>query len=97
MASATIRVGDVIGTQRRQGPFARTNPGVIDDEQRTGKAHFERHGHEEWKRGIEGAWQGHLETLQQCVCELLHKNQKLRMALAAAGEREKFHGDAGNF
>lgn len=96
MTSETIRVGDVIGAQRRQEHFARTNPGVIEHEQRTGRALFERHAHEEWKRGIEGAWQGHLEILQQYVRELLHKNQQLRMALMAADERRRFHGDARN-
>ena len=94
MATATIRVGHKIGTERRQEHFARTNSGSTEHGQRTGKAVFESHGHEEWQRGIEGAWQGHLETLQQCVCELLQKNQQLRMALMVANERGRLHGDA---
>jgi hypothetical protein len=32
-------------------------------------------------QSIDETWQGHLETLQQYVCELLAKNQQLRMAL----------------
>jgi len=96
MATATIRVGNAVVTERRQERFARTNPGVIEHEQRKGKAVFERHGHEEWKRGIEGAWHGHLETLQQYMCELLHKNQQLRTALMAANERGQVNGNARN-
>jgi hypothetical protein len=52
---------------------------------------IERRGHEEWKRGLEEDWQSHLETLQKCVCELLLKNQQLRMALTA-NEPERGHG-----
>ena len=37
---------------------------------------------------IEEAWQGHLETLQQYMCELLLANQQLRMALKAVNEPE---------
>jgi hypothetical protein len=47
-------------------------------------------------RRIEEAWQGHLATLQQCVCELLLKNQQLRMALIAANEPEQGYENAGN-
>ena len=96
MAGVTIRVADVNGTQRRQEQFARTNSGVIQHEQRTRKTALERHGHEEWKQLIEEIWLGQLESLQQYVCELLQKNEQLRMALVAANERGRVHGDAGN-
>jgi hypothetical protein len=52
---------------------------------------IEGRGHEEWTRGLEEDWQSHLETLQKCVCELLLKNQQLRMALTA-NEPERGHG-----
>lgn len=54
----------------------------------------EMHGHEVWKQRLEEDWQDHLETLQRYVCELLIKNQKLRMALMVAGEPERGYGNA---
>ncbi len=92
MTTVTIRIGDVMAIQRRQEHFAQMNSGVIAPE----RALIERHGHEEWTQRIEAAWQGHLETLQQYVCELLLKNQQLRMALMEANEPEPGRGDAGN-
>jgi hypothetical protein len=44
---------------------------------------------EEPERGQE-EWQDHLRNLQEWVCELLVKNQELRMAL----EKEKHHGES---
>ncbi len=96
MASVTIRVAEVNGTQRRQEDFARTNSGVIQHEQGTRKTTLERHGHEGWKQLIEETWLGQLESLQQYVCELLQKNEQLRMALMAANERGRLHRDARN-
>jgi hypothetical protein len=79
-----------MATQKREQHFARMTPRVISFEQRMKMALIERRGHEEWKRGLEEDWQSHLETLQKCVCELLLKNQQLRMALTA-NEPEREH------
>jgi hypothetical protein len=95
MTTATIRIGDVVAPQGRQEHFARTNSGIIAQEHSTERTLAERHGHEKWTHGIEEAWQGHLETLQQCVCELLRKNHQLRMALTMGNGPERKHGDAG--
>jgi len=38
-------------------------------------------------------WQDHLRSLQQWVCELLIKNQELRMALESATAQEKVEQD----
>jgi hypothetical protein len=80
-----------MATQKREQHFARTTSRVISFEQRMKTALIESRGHEEWKRRLEEDWQSHLETLQKCVCELLLKNQKLRMALTA-NEPERGHG-----
>ena len=69
MTTATIRRGDVMATQKRQGLFAQTNSGAIPPERRTNRPLTERHGHEEWRQRIEEDWQNHLETLQQYLCE----------------------------
>ncbi|MGA3032456.1 MAG: hypothetical protein ABSD70_04200 [Terracidiphilus sp.] len=97
MTNATIRTGDVTASQKRQEHFAHANSGATVAERSTQRAHIEINGRDEWSQGIEEAWQHHLETLQQCVRELLHKNQQLRMALMAANEPERKYGDAGNF
>ncbi len=96
MTTATFRRGDVMATQNRQELFAQTNSGAISPEQWTKRSLTERHGHEEWKQRIEEDWQNNLETLQQYVCELLRKNQQLRMALRAADEPERGCGDVIN-
>ena len=94
MTTVTIHLGDVIATQRRQEHFAQTSSGTIAYEQRTERALVERHGHEEWMQSIDETWQGHLETLQQYVCELLAKNQQLRMALMSANDPGQGYKDA---
>ncbi len=94
MTTVTIRLGDVMAPQRRQEHFAQTSSGTIAYELRTERALIERHGHEEWKQRIDEAWQGHLEALQQYVCELLAKNQQLRMALMSANEPRQGHTNA---
>ena len=79
MTTATIRVGNVMATQRRQAHFVQTKSGVAAPQRGTERAIIESRGHEEWTQRIDEAWQGHLETLQQCVCELLLKNRQPRM------------------
>jgi hypothetical protein len=83
-----------MATQLRQEQFAQTNAEVTRPEQTAKGGFFETRGHEEWKQRLEEDWQDHLETLQKYVCELLIKNQKLRMALSVAGELERRYGDA---
>jgi len=97
MSTATIRIGNVIAGQMRQEHFAQSNSGAIALKQATERALPGRHAHEEWMRSIEENWQGHLEMLQQYVCELLLKNQQLRMAQIARNEPDQGHENAGNF
>jgi len=96
MTTATFRTRDVMATQKRQELLPQTNSGAISPEQRTTRPLTEIHGHEEWKQRIEDDWQNHLESLQQSICELLRKNQQLRMALLTANEPERGYGDAIN-
>ena len=83
-----------MATQLRREQFAQTHAGVTSARQTKEGALIEIRVHEEWKQRLEEDWQDHLETLQKYVCELLIKNQKLRMALSVAGERERGYGDA---
>jgi hypothetical protein len=96
MKTVTIRNGDVLAAPKRQEHFAQTNSGGTSPVQKTKSELIEKRGHEEWKQRIEEDWQSRLETLQQCVCQLLLKNQQLRMALMAANEPEQGYRDAIN-
>jgi hypothetical protein len=83
-----------MATQKRQEQSAQALAGVTSVEQTTKGGLIETRGHEEWKQRLEEDWQDHLETLQKYVCELLIKNQKLRMALMVADRPERGFGDA---
>jgi len=85
-----------MATQNHHENLAQTSGGVIYPEQKTKRALVERRGHEEWKQRIEEDWQGHVETLQQCVCELLIKNQQLRLALMATNAPQQGYRGAIN-
>jgi hypothetical protein len=41
----------------------------------------------QWERRIEADWQGHLDTLRECISELLIHDQQPRMAMSEAGKR----------
>lgn len=42
---------------------------------------------QKWRQEQEKEWDSHLRSLQQCICELLIKNQKLRDSLTSAKSR----------
>ena len=44
---------------------------------------------EQWERRIEKNWQGNLETLRECISELLIGNQYPRMELMKADKRSQ--------
>jgi len=71
-----------MATHQHQEPAAQALVEVIAPSTRRSKrASTGRVRDEQWERRIEKDWQGHLETLQQCVRELLIKNQHIRMEL----------------
>lgn len=96
MSTATIRIESGVARPMRQEHFAQSNSETIALNQNAERALSGSHAHEEWMRSIEEAWQGHLETLQQQVCELLLKNQQLRMALITANAPERERRNARN-
>jgi len=99
MKTAIVRIGGVVDAQKHRERFrqlTQANLGAISPEQGTKRAFGERRRHEEWEQRIEEGWQSQFERLQQYVCELLLKNQQLRMALMAADERDRIYRDAVN-
>lgn len=79
-----------MATRQRQEPVSQTPAdGSVLFEQSSQKASNEKGRHEQWERSIEEDWQRHLETLQQYICELLIKNQCLRMGLIAGDQPQR--------
>jgi hypothetical protein len=93
MTAAATRTGDVMATQKRQKRSNQVLAETTFAGQSSKAEAIEMHGQEVWKQRLEEDWQDHLETLQRYVCELLIKNQKLRMALMVAGEPERGYGN----
>jgi hypothetical protein len=93
MTMMAICMGDVMNTEQREKPFGNTAEESTMPLQRMTSQVIAGPQYEEPARGPE-EWQDHLRSLQQWVCELLIKNQKLRMALesAMAQEKEKQNG-----
>jgi hypothetical protein len=69
-----------MATDQYQAPAVQTLAEVIgSSKERSKRALTKRVRNEEWERRIEKDWQGHLETLRQCISELLIGNQRPRM------------------
>jgi len=97
MSTANIRIGSVVARQVRQEHLAQLNSGTIALKQTTERELPGRHANEEWMRSMEKDWQGHLEMLQEQMCELLLRNQPLRMALNAANKAKEEYKNARSF
>jgi hypothetical protein len=68
--------------QLRQEPLTQSSPANVDPAQGlTGAAGWRQ---QMWHKKQEKEWEGNLRSLQQCICELLIKNQQLRESLASA-------------
>lgn len=91
MTTVFIRIGDVMTSHQCQEPFAQLPAGTVAREQRSKSASTERQWSEQWRLRIEEDSQHRLEALQQCVCELLIRNQQLRMALSATIEPKRYY------
>ncbi len=96
MTAMTIRIAGAMATQQRQEPFtacsART--GSLEHGSTGSSAEMQRHEH--WETRSDEERQGHIESLQQYVCELLIKNQQLRMALMTTIDPERRKHDVSN-
>ena len=69
-----------MATHQRQAPARQTPAKVIGSSTKRSKsASSKRLRNKQWERRIEEDWQGHLEILRQCICELLIGHEHLRM------------------
>ena len=88
----SICIGDVRNTEQRQMPVGKVGACPIAPLRSLASRVIEGPRHEEPAEGS-GELQDLLRSLQQWVCELLIKNQELRMALeSAAAQGEKRDG-----
>lgn len=71
-------------TQQRPEPFVQASPDAIASLQRLMSAPVSSLRHEQSDPRLEEQRQDRLRILQQWICELLFKNQQLRMSLEAA-------------
>lgn len=79
-----------MSTEQRHKPFGDATAGSIAPPQHPASRVIAGPHYEEPAREP-AEWQDHLRSLQQWVCELLIKNQKLRLALESAmGRRRRF-------
>jgi hypothetical protein len=77
-----------MATQQHQELFVQTHADTIEPVQRLRSASAAGMRHEEPDRGLEEEWPECLRSLQRCICELLIKNQQLRMALESTTNRQ---------
>lgn len=87
MTMMAICTGDVLDAEQRRKPIRYSTAGFITPLQRPA-SRLIAGPEEELTRGPE-EWQDQMKRLQQWVCELLIKNQELRLALASAMAQEK--------
>jgi hypothetical protein len=73
-----------MGAQQRQYPLTQSPPGDIEPAQSLACVSAAGWQQQRWRQEQEKEWEGHLRNLQQCICELLIKNQQLRVSLMSA-------------
>jgi hypothetical protein len=84
-----------MNTEQSQTPFGNAGEWSITPMQHRASRVTEGPQYEEPTRESE-EWRNLLNSLQQWLCELLIKNQELRMALeSAAGQEKERHGYSG--
>jgi hypothetical protein len=73
-----------MAAQQRQGQITRSPHGGVESVQSTTSVSAAGWQQQRWPQEQERAWEARLRDLQQCICELLIKNQKLRDSLMSA-------------
>lgn len=96
MTAITIRIAGAVVTEQRQEPFTACTARIGSLEHGSSGSSAEVQRREHWEARSDEERQGRIESLQQYVCELLIKNQQLRMALMATIDPERRMHDAGN-
>jgi hypothetical protein len=93
VAMMAICFGDVIDSEQPQEPFGKVTAPPNEPLQHLASQVIAGPQNGEPERGAE-EWQDRLRSLEQWVCELLIKNQRIRMALELARAQEEERPDA---
>lgn len=67
--------------QLRQDALSESPRGGLEAAHRSMSASAAGWRQHKWHQDLEEEWEGRLSELQQCICELLIKNQQLRESL----------------
>jgi hypothetical protein len=79
-----------MATHQHQAPAAQAQAeGIGSPAKRSKRASTVRSRNEQWEQRLEEDWQGHLETLRQCISELLIGNRHPRMEPMKADRRSQ--------
>ena len=95
-------IEDLMPAEQRHQPFAQSPAGTslselrLTDELSAGLRHAQRVKAQKEERGLEAAWQEKLRSLEQWICELLIKNEQLRVSLEPTMTSERGDRDASN-
>ena len=73
--------GGFMTDQQRLEPQDQSSPGNVEPVRGPMSASVSGLRRQKWQQEQEKEWQCHLRDLQQCICELLIKNQQLRESL----------------
>ena len=74
--------------QQRQEPFTESSTGGYELARYLTTASAATWKQQKWYQEQESQWEERLSDLQQCICELLFKNQRLRELLMSATTSE---------
>jgi hypothetical protein len=78
-----------MAVQQRQDHSVQPSPGNLGSMQSLMTTSATAWQLQKWRQDQEREWESHLRSLQQCICELLIKNQKLRDSLTSAKNRHR--------
>ena len=83
-----VSLGGFMTGQQRQEPFTELSTQDVDLGRDLMTASAARWQQQKWYQEQERQWEKRLSDLQQCICELLFKNQRLRELLMSATVNE---------
>jgi hypothetical protein len=95
-------IEELMPAEQRHEPFVQSPAGAsitelrLADELSAGLRHALRGKAQKEERGLEAEWQEKLRSLEQWICELLIKNQQLRMSREPTTASERGDRDASN-
>jgi len=83
-----VSLGGFMTGQQRQEPFTELSARDVESARDLMAASAARWQQQKWYQEQERQWEKRLSDLQQCICELLFKNQRLRELLMSATTNE---------